>query len=805
MRYTVEQLLAHMRLGPSVLGWNAIVAYDRPKANKVLAQEYIERFSQTDGYMPTLTGAVPITSSELEYVYDYLMDAPRLSFIDSPITSSKALLTMKVLGGSQFTIGTELGRSAAVSKVAEYDALQAIPYTMNVDLMIATGSIDAGGRVVLHLHDGYGPLLYFGPTPKQREEGGKFMLSKFKSMAPIITTFILNEMQSQEGQFLKVKYFDIKTHQEPGSTLARAENYGEGGVLLFITMEGGNNGTYPAVDADFKFLIPRGDYSSTTVLGQRFLMDRIFVEGLKEMAAGSAFSHKLHGEPDGFISDIEITQGQYIGLPISSSSPSFAKIALSGFVLPLIKIPNKNNFQLSMIAGELLQVDWSGSAAQECTVAPWGGSDITGRLDASWKFSIQFRFELVGEDGELKLTPLDSSKLEQIKIAPGTLADHPSTWRPFKEIADVLEPLLSNELNSCMDKFAAVLGRIDAFRLNSLLFRGDNIVRFTRQDLPGDLALFGQLAPQMDVFDISPLEYVIGQGGKHTFTTVPAQNVTWDVERIEGYTGYPGQITASGEYTAPVKSELEEQGLHFVRVRIKATGTGNAVAYALVTVVTRPISINPLVTTCNASTAALAQTREFAAGALAAGELDWEVAGSTGSRITDSTNVEGGKLFVAGLKDESSPIAYTLDEVIVTDSQGTQESSWVLVVHKQQLGEIKIVDNPDLRPGQLQFAVGSEDGDISTGITWTLLKGGGEINQQTGVYTLNEHDVSRFALIAAYMDLPFMDLNCYYILPLPLTDLPILLEVLDKSNRYFKLAGRAGMAEAARLAGFSQD
>lgn len=805
MRYTVEQLLTHMRLGPSLLNWNAIVAYDRQKTNKVLAQQYIERFSQSGGYMPKLTGAVPITSSEIEYVYDYLMDAPRLSFINSRITSSKALLTMRVLGGSQFTIGTELGRSAAVSKVAEYDALQAIPYTMEIDLMIATGSIDEGGRVVLDLHAGYGPLLYFGHTRKQREEGGKFMLNTFKSMAPIITTYILNEMQSQEGQFLKVKYFDIKTHQEPGSSRAHAENYGEGEVLLFITMEGGTNGTYPAVDADFKFLIPHGDYSSTAVLGHRFLMDRIIAEGLKDMAAGSAFAYKLNGDLDSFVSDIVVTQGQHKGPQIISSSPSFAKIALSGFVLPLINIEDKNNFQLSLIDGELLQVDWSGTAEQECTVAPPGGSDIMGRLFASWKFSIKFRFDLIGEDGELNLIPLADSKFEQLKISPGTFADHPSAARPFNEIAADLEPRLSSELSACMDKFAAVVGRIDAFRLNSLLFRGDNIVRFTRSDFPGDLALFGQLAPQLDVFEISPLEHVIGQGGKYTFTTVPSQNVTWDVEKIEGYTGYAGQINTLGEYTAPVKSELEELGLHFIRVRIKATGSGGAVAYALVTVVTRPISINPLVTTCNASTESLAQTREFAAGALAAGELDWRVVGNTGSSIVDSVNVEGGKQFIAGLKDDSLPRPYTLDEVVVTDSQGTQESSWVLVVHEPQLGEIKIIDNPSLSPGQIQFAVGSNQGDITTGIDWTLLKGGVELDRDTGVYTLIESDVSRFALIAAYMPMAFFDMNCYYILPLPLTDLPILLDVLDKSNRYFALAGRVGMAEAARLAGFNQD
>lgn len=806
MRYTVEQLLTHMRLGPSSLNWNAIVAYDRHKTNNVLAQQYIERFSQSGGYMPKLTGAVPITSSEIEYVYDYLMDAPRLSFINSRITSSKALLTMRVLGGSQFTIGTELGRNAAVSKVAEYDALQAIPYTMEIDLMIATGSIDEGGRVVLNLHAGYGPLLYFGHTRKQREEGGKFMLNRFKSMAPIITTYILNEMQSQEGQFLKVKYFDIKTHQEPGSSLAHAENYGEGEVLLFITMEGGTNGTYPAADADFKFLIPQGDYSSTTVLGHRFLIDRIIVEGLKDMAAGSAFSYTLNGDLGGFVSDIEVTQGRYKGPSYNAHSVGFDKIAISGFVMPMIKIDNVNHFQLSVIDGELLQMDWSGTAEQECTITPTGASDIMGRVGASWRFSVKFRFDLVGEDGELKLTELDGSRLEELKITPGTFADNPLVMQGFKEVGNVLEPRLAIVHEASIIIMTSAVARIDAFRLNSLLFRGDNIVRFTRSDFPGDLALFGQLAPQLDVFDISPLECVIGQGGKYTFTTVPSQNVTWAVEKIEDYTGYAGQINTLGEYTAPVKSELEELGLHFIRVRIKATGSGGAVAYALVTVVTRPISINPLVTTCNASTASLAQTREFAAGALAEGELDWRVAGNTGSSLAPSSTVPGGQTYTAQEAGTDLPNAYTLDEVVVTDSAGKSESSWVLVVHKQLLGEITIEENPDLHPGQIQFVVAGDDGNFE-GVKWDLLKGGGELNTETGVYTSDADSTFRFALITAYYNFPspIPDLNCHYILPLPLVDLPVLVDVLDRANIYFKAAAELGMDEAAKLAGFNNE
>lgn len=121
MRYTIELLITFMREKPSIFGWNAIVAYDRPKANKGLAQEYVQRFSQGEGYMPKLTGQVPVTEAEIEYVYDYLMDAPQLLFEDSTITSSKALLTVRVPGGSQFTLSDESGRGLAVNKVGEYE------------------------------------------------------------------------------------------------------------------------------------------------------------------------------------------------------------------------------------------------------------------------------------------------------------------------------------------------------------------------------------------------------------------------------------------------------------------------------------------------------------------------------------------------------------------------------------------------------------------------------------------------------------------------------------------------------------
>ena len=805
MRYTIDQLVAHMRQGPANFGWDAIVAYDRLKANKVLAQQYIERFTQADNVFLRLEGEVPTTEGEIEYVYDYLMDSPRLSFVNSPITQSKALLTLRILGGSQFTIVNEGGRGAAVNKVAEYDALQSIPYTMDINLTLAQGEIDEGGKVILDLKQGSGPMLYFGPTQNQRIKGGAFMLNKIKSMDPAITTFVLNEIQPQTGQFLEVKYFDIKTHMEPGAGRASAENFGEGAILNFIMMEEGR-GTYPGNDDDLKFLIPQGDYSSTTLLGQDFFISRIVVESLKAIAAGSAFDYTVHRQ-DGFVDSIVVTQGVHQGPRIYENSGHFTHIELSGFQLPMAGL---ENFSVRVGSTNVLFVTWVGQdTVHECKLLWPGSATFLAYVTPAYRFSMAFKFALADEDGELSLRPILGGRFEEVAFTLNEWSEtvlHPDS---VEDLFNVLERHLIAEFHRCMDIFTTVATRIDAFRLNSLLFKGEHVVRFTRADFPGDLAMFGTLAPTVGVFDIEPIEHIMGAGSSYTFGIKPAQIVDWSVEKIEGYTGPAGLITASGVYTAPTKKQLEDQGLLFLRVRLKAVKAGAvAVAYALVTVVLRAISINPLVTTCTAPRPGdTPQTREFAGGSLAAGALSWAVAGNTGSTIVPSNTVEGGQTYTPRSASVDPEEYFTLDEVVATDSGGTRESSWVLVEHGGLLGEIKIVDAPGLLPGQIKFSLQNSTGTPFPDVTYRVIKGGGEIDPDTGVYTSNAQEAYRFALITAIgvspME-PYPAAHSYFILPLPVIDLPILLNVLDRSDKYFKAARTLGMDEAMRVAGINQ-
>ncbi|OCR24118.1 hypothetical protein AFK24_15240 [Pseudomonas syringae] len=809
MRLTVEALLAEMRKEPFTVGWNAIVAYDRAKTNKVLAQEYIERFS-TESYFPPLNGPVPTTESEIEWVYDYIVDAPRLSFENANITESRAMLTMKVLGGTQLSVATESGRAATVVRVAAYDSLQGPLLTMIINLMLAEGSVNSLGQVALDLKTGQSPLLYFfGPTKNQREKGGAFMLNKFKSLEPLITIFVLNEIGKQDDQFLKPKYFTFRTHPEPGASVARAANFGEGAVLNFISMDDENNGTIPATNDDLKYLIPAGNYSASTFLGQDFMLRRIVVEGFKKMTLG--LHYVTTGEPGSFIESIKLTTGVYTSKPISTSLPNFSNLSLDGFNLSMGDV--YEGFTLTVVRDSgLYKIHWKRNALQNCSVTPGGQSKLDGTLMASWELTQQFKFTLRDAAGELALEPVEDGKFRQFKVAPA------GSWPPvveenFAEIAEFLEGELAAALENWIPLFTSAVEEVDVFRLNSLLFKTDNVVRFNSAHSPGDLALFGELAPHLDEFSILPLEPVMGAGATMTLNTEPrgVTGVSWDVVNIEGGSGNPGKIVSgtapgTGVYTAPPQSDIEG---FFLRVRVIAT-KGEFRSSALVTIVTRSIAINPMVQFCNArKPGGEVQSREVAAGTLGvAAGLQWTVAGNTGSTVVESTLEGGDHTFIACEESDDNALAYTLDEIVVTDPVYGSESSWVLVIHKAPTGEILIDNTVSLPPNKVKLVLDGGAGPMPD-VIWTLLKGSGsfEASDEEGVFTIDPDGSFRFALITALVKAPspaWPDMTAHFILPLPLVDIPTLVTALEKSSIYFKSVARLGMDEAARVAGLDR-
>jgi len=101
---TLEEFVEYLKEKPRTLGYDAILAYDRFRANRLLLQEYIDRFD-SGRYFEPLTFSTTITpGAQWEKVIDHLLDKPRLSFENSSIAHSRADLTMRISGGKQLTL-----------------------------------------------------------------------------------------------------------------------------------------------------------------------------------------------------------------------------------------------------------------------------------------------------------------------------------------------------------------------------------------------------------------------------------------------------------------------------------------------------------------------------------------------------------------------------------------------------------------------------------------------------------------------------------------------------------------------------
>lgn len=794
MRPSIDNLLDWLRETPRTLGWNAIIAYDRSKTNVVLLQEYIAKFS-TESYLPPIEGQVPTTENEVEWVYDYLIDAPRLSFENSVITASRAKLTMTVMGGSQVSIRQEPGSAPAVTRVSSYNALQGPKYTVDIDLLIAEGSVDSAGAVKLDLGTGVNPLLYFAPTLNQRTKGGQFMKGKLSSFEPEIREFMLNEIGSQAGQFLQPAYFVIRTHAEAGAKTARAANFGEGAVLLFVTMEGEANGSIPAQDEDMHFLIPAGDYSATILMGQRFLVKRILSQGLVKLAGDTPLEQTITGPSEGFAESIVVNEGARHSGGLTAMLPNYSSVNLRPLELPIgsaltLEIDRDN---------ELLWILWTTSIEADCAITPTGSSVVHGKLNLSWRVEQAYKFQSVGSSGELTLEAVPQGRVRHCKVAPGTFVSLPAVTGNFQEIAERLESWLAAEFDTPLNQFASVVEEIDVFRLNSLLFRGANIVHFTRAQDPGDLAMLGELAPGLTEFAISPLEPRTGPGRQVQFhTDPPVPGVSWRVESIPGYTGAPGSIDSSGKYTAPAQDQIEG---FFMRVRVVAEKDGYSNA-ALVTVLVREILVNPMIQVCGASSAGAEQTREMAAGSLSDGPLTWSVLGSSGASVRPSAIEGGDHTFVAG--PANPDVHFSVEEVQVKDSAARTDSAWVLVIHKTVNAAIKL-EMLDSDRAQLFIDLGEgpipPDEGQQYGLIWTSLKGGGTLSA-TGVYQSSPSSPDRFAVVVGTIPAPlpiYPPFTAYIILPLPLIELPSLMTALERSDAYFKAVPTMGADQAGKI------
>ncbi|WP_210640036.1 hypothetical protein [Pseudomonas sp. Tri1] len=783
---SVDALLDWLEVKPRTLGWGAVLAYGRSETNKVLMQEYITRFGTGD-YMQPITEEIRdnTTPTHKDFLHNYQMDAPRLSFVGSNLQSSSAKLTMKEVGGTHLSFTKfEGAQQWSLTRISEKDVLDGPGLKFDIDLMASTGSVSSAGRVELDISEGSNYRLIDMPSEHLQRVAGERFKTHFRGLPPEQKIFVLNDLRFEPNQFLKPSKFIIRTHNKQGSgtRLLANEDEGEGAVLLFVAMEGEANGTAPIDNADLKYLLPEG-HTVTVLLGCDMVKEQVMGEGLKKVNQMPEFAYRDIMQDEIFYG-IRGTKGG-IKEPWGVESNSLCDMEIPYLELDFFADRGDISTYFSFVTPGYVM--WTGSAIQYCGLAVVGFKsqsvtlrrymesmlNVPGQVHFGYQTSLGF--ELLIEGGNLVFRKREKQLVDHYTVNPS-----PELESFFKtaESHEVLLGIFKNKIVSTIDaayeRFISTLPVLNVFTLNSLLFRGENSISLQSVHTPTDWALFGQVGPTQTAFSITDLEPIIPHTVARQFHTEPRRdNLTWSVRNILGETVPKGRITNAGLYTPPTAAEMPRSS---IRVVITATD-GTHISSALVSITSRSMAINPLIMI---ATAGDSLAHDVSAGAADGGALIWSMEDPDSGAVVRPNPADGkDHSYVPGPPIAKSPP--TVDTIVVTNPRtSVSEKTSVLVLHRTALLEVAINEAAVLPENQLQLSIMGEDGPINPGDwgeTWQVLLGGGsaQIDAVTGLLTLNPAGPDKFVVVTVLAP-PARPGGAsddgYIVLPLPLFSVP---------------------------------
>ena len=764
---SLETLLEWMNGRNRTLGWDAVMALDQRKTNMLLSQEYINHFDN-DSYLPPVTASIETSETITQYVYGFTLGVPLLAFTNANLEDSKAALTMDVVGGSHVTVEQVSSRIRRVRRFSEVVPLAGPKLTLELNLLAVPGSVNQAGQVVLDLKQSSNFKLDFVDNATEQALGGAYFKQLFEGLPDDKRVFVLGELKRDTGGAMVPESFSLRTQPAPGAKAKGAANYGDGAVLVFITMPGGRAGSFPANGSDWMYLIPAAqggvDYSGTLLLSNRAVMEKSLRTSLATVFPDTDF-------------DTFSANGELKGLK-ATSQDSYTKVLMRDDYWPY------GDFQFFMRSPDYPLHEQSGhywSNAYTLTnendrfVVRWSGfmhitvqglhSGTSRNLSMGHLFNFEAPYGYELNDGNVKLRRLGEGETRLSFDALG--------WQPpFNNVAGGYEAyctlMLGREFYNHSSRLQLPAIELETFLLSSLLFRGNNSLHVRDVRHPHDLALFGEVDPSQTAFAITPVRPIIGHGSRQTFTTVPPRTgLTWRAQTVPGDDSAPGDFDAGpGLYRAPAASAIKGS---FTRVIVTATDPADGTtSSAMVTVMVRDIVIDPLIQICGPR-----QHRELSAGALGEDTLRWRLVGDTGgATLLPSTENDGDYTFTAGSQapDGTGFFLNTIEVESVTT--GKTQQAHVLVLHGDHTLSVEIDKQASLPAGQFKM-VAKRNGTVRPTARFALTAGSGAITPE-GIYTVDPNGTHRFALITAVYELRDEDyverFEGYNIFPLPLEE-----------------------------------
>ncbi|WP_219064689.1 hypothetical protein [Pseudomonas sp. UMAB-08] len=272
------QLLDYMNNQPITQGWGAISMFNRGRLNRFLEQQFVAGFNESS-FLPSINANnVFLTDDQTEWVNldSIVLSKPLLSFETASLDNSKATLTLGIMAGTFTLFSKPVGRPATLLSNFKISEQQGFTVVMEINLAMVVGEVDKRGRVMLDLADSLKFQCNLADQLSAQNRIGTVFETFLKTMPRHKRVFELGTLDLKGYNPLTPTHFYIRTQAAPGAKLAKASNYGEGGVLVFISLRGKPSpGSFPSEGSGFPYLIPddqnaSGDdlYSASLVLSE---------------------------------------------------------------------------------------------------------------------------------------------------------------------------------------------------------------------------------------------------------------------------------------------------------------------------------------------------------------------------------------------------------------------------------------------------------------------------------------------------------------------------------------------------------
>lgn len=378
---SLRSVLERMKRGSVTQGWGAVSVFNRGRLNKLLEQQYIHRF---DGYsfLPSFNGRIEVGANN-EYVElsNIALGQPLLSFITASLTDSRAVLKMNVIAGRYTGAHESPGTSKKLLSTSNISEAHGFTLEMDIDLSLVVGEVDLQGRVKLNLADGANFRCNLaGNDEAINTQLAEFFRQSFKELPLDRSVFQLGMLDLHGYSLLTPKSFRLLTQAAPGAKTKGALNYGDGGVVVLIRLEGNTaDGNFP-LNSSFPYLIPDDKeadgsdrYSATLVLSEA-MIPYIENEQLDVL-------NNLLFPGDNMFAERERHTPCDLGV-FGSISPKQTRISLDP-ALKTIKAGDKQQFTLRDWKGQVIQASrWRADSLQSHT-AEGHGTIVNGLYTAA--------------------------------------------------------------------------------------------------------------------------------------------------------------------------------------------------------------------------------------------------------------------------------------------------------------------------------------------------------------------------------------------------------------------------------------